>query len=95
MRKKIFTSNWKVIILAIILYILNIILILQLIPVFESQTLNAKIINLLIFPPNFFFEDLLGINSVKVVDILTWIFQLIYVYILLSLVLYFVKGGKK
>ena len=63
MKKNIFYPNWKIIILAVIIFILNIMLILQLIPVFESQTLGAKIVNLIVSPPNFFFEDLTGLSS--------------------------------
>ncbi len=112
MKERIFKLNWKVIILTIVLYILNILLILQLIPVFESQSFGAEIVNLIVSPPNFFFEDLTGLSSTALnftllpsslpfsyrlgfVDFLTWIFQLVYVYILLSLILNFVKGGKK
>ena len=63
MRRKIFKWSWKLGILAIILYVINIIIILQFIPIFESQSFEAKIINLIISPPNFFFEDLTGISS--------------------------------
>ena len=47
--------NLRIVISSIILFAINVILILQLIPVFESQTLGAKIINLIVSPPNFFF----------------------------------------
>lgn len=94
MHYKIFKLNWKIIALAVVLYALNILLILQLIPVFESQDLASKLVNLIVFPPNFFFEDLFGIISIKIIDILTWVLQFVYDYILLCLVLYFVKGGR-
>ena len=81
------------VVLAVVLYALNILLILQLIPVLESQTINAKIVNLFVFPANFLFEDLLGINSVKSIDILTWVLQFVYVYIISAIVIYLVKGG--
>ena len=68
----------KLIIFSVIVYILNILLILQLIPVLESQTFLSKTINLLVSPPNFIFEDLLGISSVKIIDYLTWILQFFY-----------------
>ena len=63
MTLKIFKPTLKLIILSIILFVINVIIILQLIPVFESQTLGAKIINLIISPPNFIFEDLTGLSS--------------------------------
>ena len=95
MKRNIFYPNLRVIILAIVLYIINIIIILQLIPVFESQTVGAKFVNLVVFPPNFFFEDLLGISSVKAVDILTWILQFVYDYVVSAFILYLIKRGKK
>ena len=95
MRKNIFYPDWKLIVLSVILYIINIIIILQLIPVLESQTFVAKIVNLIVFPPNFFFEDLLGISSAKAIDILTWILQFVYDYIIAGILIYFIKGGKR
>ncbi|MEK6872615.1 MAG: hypothetical protein AABW90_01220 [Nanoarchaeota archaeon] len=77
----------KLIILSIIVYILNILLILQLIPVLESQTFGAKTINLLVSPPNFIFEDLLGISSVKIIDYLTWILQFFYDFLIVLILL--------
>lgn len=85
----------KLIITSIILYIINIMIILQLIPVFESSKLGDKIINFLISPPNFFFEDLLGITSIKFIDILTWVFQFIYVYIISAILLYLIIRRSK
>ena len=90
---KIFKPNLKLIIFAIILFIINILIILQLIPVFESQNLEAKFVNLIISPPNFFFEDLLGITSVKIIDFLTWVLQFFYDYILVAILIYILKGG--
>ncbi len=87
--------NWKILILSIVIYIINIIIILQLIPVFESSDLGSKIINLLVFSANFFFEDLLRITGIKIIDILTWIFQFVYIYLISAIIIYFMKGGKK
>ena len=42
MKARMFTPNRKLIILAIALYIINILIILQLIPVFESQSFGAN-----------------------------------------------------
>ena len=91
----IFKPTWKLIIFSVILYIINIMIILSIIPVLESQTLGAKIVNLIVALPNFFFEDLLGISSVKTIDILTWILQFFYDYVIAAFLLYCVKGGKK
>ena len=79
--------NWKVLIFAIIIFALNILLILQLIPVFESSTINSKIVNLVVSPGNFFFEDLLGVNSIKIVDYLTWVSQFFYDYLIAFIIL--------
>ena len=95
MKRNIFYPDLRIIFLAIVLYVINIILILQLIPVFESQTIGAKIVNFIVSPPNFFFEDLLGISGVKTVDILTWILQFVYDYVISVFILYFIMGGKK
>ena len=84
----------KTAILAILLFAINILIILQLIPVFESQTPGSKIINLIVSPPNFIFEDLLGITSIKSIDILTWILQFVY-DLLIAYVLIEITGGKK
>lgn len=111
MKERIFTLSWRIIIITIVVYILNILLILQLIPVFESQSLGAELTNLIISPPNFFFEDLTGLSSTALnftllpsgppfsyrlgfIDFLTWILQFLYDYIIVSILLYFVKGGK-
>ena len=94
MKARMFTPNRKLIILAIALYIINILIILQLIPVFESQSFGAKIVNLILSPPNFIFEDLLGINSIKIIDLLTWILQFVYDYVIAAIIFY-LKGGKK
>ena len=94
MKARMFTPNRKLIILAIALYIINILIILQLIPVFESQSFGAKIVNLILSPPNFIFEDLLGINSIKIIDLLTWILQFVYDYVIAAIIFY-IKGGKK
>lgn len=90
---KIFKPNLKLIVFAIILYIINIIIILQLIPVFESQDIGAKFVNLLAFPPNFMFEDLLGITSLKTTDVLTWLLQFLYDYIIIAVIVFILKGG--
>ena len=95
MKERIFTLNFGIIIITIVVYVLNILLILQLIPVFESQSFGAKIVNLIVSPPNFFFEDVFGINSLKVIDILTWVLQFLYDYIIVSILLYFTKGSLK
>ena len=92
---KIFKPNLKLIALAIFLYIINIIIILQLIPVFESQTVGAKFVNLVVFPPNFLFEDVFGINGLRSIDNLTWVLQFVYDYILISIIVYFIRGNKK
>ena len=91
----IFKPTWKLFTLSIIIYIVNIIIILSIIPVLESQTLEAKIINLIVLLPNFFFEDLLGISSVKSIDILTWILLFVYDYILATIIIYFVGEIRK
>ena len=95
MKERIFTLNFGINIITIVVYVLNILLILQLIPVFESQSFGAKIVNLIVSPPNFFFEDVFGINSLKVIDILTWVLQFLYDYIIVSILLYFTKGSLK
>ena len=77
----------NLIVLSIIIFALNFILILQLIPVFESQTFNSEIVNLFVFPPNFIFEDLLGITSIKSIDYLTWMFQFIYDYLIAGVIM--------
>ena len=91
---KIFKPNLKLTLFAIILFAINFIIILQLIPVFESQTIGAKLVNLVIFPPNFIFEDLLGITSVKIIDVLTWIFQFLYDYVLIAIITFILKRRK-
>ncbi|MEK9134929.1 MAG: hypothetical protein AAB451_01380, partial [Patescibacteria group bacterium] len=63
MKRNIFNPSLKLIIFAVVLYILNVLLILQLIPIFESQTAGAKIVNLIVSPPNFIFEDLTELSS--------------------------------
>ena len=79
--------NWKVLIFAIILFVLNVILILQLIPVFESSSISARIVNLVVSPSNFIFEDLFGINSIKIIDYLTWLLQFFYDYLIAFIIL--------
>lgn len=86
--------NLKIIIFSVILFAINIIIILQLIPVFESQNLSSKIINLIIFPPNFFFEDILGITSIKSIDILTWVLQFTYDYIIIAIILNIIRSKR-
>jgi hypothetical protein len=105
MKTKIFNPNQKLIIFSIVLYIINILIILQLIPVFESQSFGAEIINLIVSPPNFIFEDLIGLSSTALnftilpsgppfsyrlgfVDLLTWILQFVYDYIIAAIILY-------
>ena len=95
MKRNIFYPNFKTIILSIALFIGSILLILQLIPIFESQTIWANVINFIVFPPNFIFEDIFGINSVKFIDYITWFLQFLYIYIITSLILYLVKGGQR
>ena len=87
-------------------------IILSIIPVLESQTLGAKIVNLIITPPNFFFEDLTGLSLTALnftllpsgppfsyrlgfIDFLTWILQFVYDYVIVSIVLYFVKEDRR
>ncbi|MDO8509156.1 MAG: hypothetical protein Q7S27_05740 [Nanoarchaeota archaeon] len=81
----------KIFILALIIFVINIVIILQLIPVFESSTLGAKIVNLIVSPPNFIFEDLLGISSVKIIDVLTWVLQFVYCYLIAFLLIKLLK----
>ena len=81
----------NLIVLSIIIYILNVLLILQLIPVFESQTIDSKIVNLIVFPPNFIFEDLFGVSSVRSIDIFTWIIQLFYDYLIVGIIIKAIK----
>ena len=81
----------NLIVLSIIIYILNVLLILQLIPVFESQTIDSKIVNLIVFPPNFIFEDLFGVSSVRSIDIFTWIIQLFYDYLIAGIIIKAIK----
>ncbi|MEK6847295.1 MAG: hypothetical protein AABY16_03955 [Nanoarchaeota archaeon] len=94
-KKNVFYPNLKKIILTVVLFAGSIMLILQLIPVFESQTIGAKIVNLFLSPANFLFEDLFGVNSIKFFDYLTWGLQFLYMYIIASLILYLVGGGLK
>ena len=89
---KIFKPNLKLIVFAIVLYIINIFIVLQLIPVFESQEIGAKFVNLLVSPPNFIFEDLLGITSVKIIDTLTWLLQFLYDYVIIAIIIFMLKG---
>lgn len=86
--------NLKTIIFSIILFVINVIIILQLIPVFESQTTEAKIINLIVSPPNFFFEDILRITGIKLIDVLTWVLQFIYDYIIIAIILNIIKSKR-
>ena len=112
MKKNIFNPSLKLIIFAVVLYILNLLLILQLIPVFESQTAGARIVNLVVSPPNFIFEDLTGLSSTAFnftilpsspplsyrlgfIDLLTWILQFVYDYLIAGTILYFMKGDSK
>ena len=87
--------HWEIFLSACFIFAVNILVILQLIPVFESQTLGARIINLIVSPPNFLFEDVFGINSVKFIDYATWILQFVYDYLIALIVLRLVKGGRK
>ncbi|MEK6871356.1 MAG: hypothetical protein AABX16_00460 [Nanoarchaeota archaeon] len=91
--KKIFQPNLKLIITSLILFAINVLIILQLIPVLENQSGWAMFINLIIFPPNFIFEDVFDISSVKSIDIITWILQFMYDYLIAGILLYFMKGG--
>ena len=110
MKKNIFYPSLKLVILAVVFYIINIVIILSIIPVLESQTLGAKLVNLIVSPPNFFFEDLTGLSSTALnftllpsgppfsyrlgfVDLLTWVLQFVYDYVIVAVVLYLVKGG--
>ncbi|MBI2449488.1 hypothetical protein HYV49_04290 [Candidatus Pacearchaeota archaeon] len=77
-----FALTWKILLLSVVIYALNIIVILQLIPVFESSSIGAKFVNAIIFPVNFIFEDLFGIEGVLIFDILTWVLQFFYAYII-------------
>lgn len=95
MKKSMFHPTIKLIFLAVILFVFNIFLILQLVPVIESQTSGAKIVNLIIFPPNFIIEDLLGVSGAKITDYLTWALQFVYDYLIAGAILYFMKGGGK
>ena len=62
-RKGFFKLTWGVLLLTVVIHVLNILLILQLIPVFEQDDLLSDFINLIIAPANFLFEDLTGISS--------------------------------
>ncbi len=62
-RRGFFKLTWGILILAVIIYALNILLILQLIPVFEADDPASDFVNLIVAPANFFFEDLSGISS--------------------------------
>jgi hypothetical protein len=64
--EKMFKPALKLITFTVILFSLNVLLILQLIPIFESQTLGAKIVNLVVFPANFLFEDLTSLSSTAI-----------------------------
>ena len=93
--KNIFQPNRKLLIVSIILFIFNVLLILQLIPVFESKTVEASIINLIIFPSNFIFEDIFKITSNRIIDMISWILVFVYDYLIIGIILYFMKGGIK
>lgn len=84
-RRGFFKLTWGILMLAVVIYALNILLILQLIPVFEADDLASDIVNLVVFPANFFFEDLLGITSVRIIDILTWVLEFFYAYLIACL----------
>ncbi len=87
MPKNFLKPTRNLIFLSIIIFILNIMLILQLIPVFESQTFGSETVNLIVFLPNFIFEDLLGITSIKFIDYLTWILQFFYDYLIAGIII--------
>ena len=90
MKNNFFKFNWKVFAVTVVISIINFVLILQLIPVFEGSTLIAGIMNLVIFPPNFLFEDLFGASSVRIIDKLTWVLQFLYDYLIALIILEFV-----
>ncbi len=92
MHLKIFKPNLKLVIIIAVVYIINIIIILQLAPVLESQTIQGKIINLLIFPSNFIFEDMFNITSIRIIDFLSWFLLFLYDYMIVMFIIYF-KGG--
>ncbi|MEK9184804.1 MAG: hypothetical protein AAB866_01400 [Patescibacteria group bacterium] len=77
-----FRLTWKILVLTIIIFSLDLIAILQLIPVFESSSLGAEFVNAVIFPANFLFEDIFGIESVFIIDALTWVLQFFYAYLI-------------
>ena len=85
--------HWETFLSACFVFAVNIFVILQLIPVFESQSVGANIVNAIVFPPNFIFEDVFGINSVKVIDYATWGLQFAYDYLIAFFILLLVKGG--
>ena len=82
MKQTFFHPTWKLIALTLLVSTAHLLLILQLIPVFESQTTPAKLVNLIVFPANFLFEDILGITSDKTFDIATWILHIAYGYLI-------------
>ncbi len=77
--------SWGILILAVVIYALNILLILQLIPVFEADDPASDFVNLIVAPANFLFEDLFGITSVRIIDVFTWILQFFYAYLIACL----------
>ena len=58
-----FKLTWGILLLTVVIYALNIMLILKLVPVFEQNDLLSEAVNLIIAPANFLFEDLTGISS--------------------------------
>ena len=81
-----FRPTWRIGIVTLVLAVLHLVLILQLIPVFENDSINAEVVNAVVFPGNFFFEDLLGITSVRWIDVVTWLFHVGYDYVIVCTV---------
>lgn len=90
-----FTLTWKILIFSIVIYALNIIIILQLVPVFESSNLGAKLTNAIVFPANFIFEDLIGLESIFIIDLLTWVLQFFYIYLIVCIIRRIMKARIK
>ena len=84
-RRGFFRLGWGILILSVIIYALNLILILQLSPVFEKQDYFSRVINLIIFPANFLLEDIFEMGGVGTI-VLSWVLEFFYAYIIACIV---------
>ena len=93
--EKISRDFYKLAILSFIILAINILIILSIVPVLESSTLPSKIVNLIVFPSNFIFEDLFGISSIKYIDKLSWILLAFYDILIAKIIFIFIEELRK